>query len=98
MLAKFARENRFGMAAYGRFQPLTVSLKQTFERPVSGKAAAQAQCEEWVRTCRSPSSTHPGLNSLPKVDNSETTDSVVTNRIACTHKQRVKLSSCGNLA
>jgi hypothetical protein len=65
----------------GRFQPFAVSLKQTLERQVSGKAAAQIECEEGVRTRRSPSSTHPGFNFLPKVDNSESADRLVTDML-----------------
>ena len=34
-----------------RLQKLAISLKQPLERQVSGKAAAQAKCEERVRTC-----------------------------------------------
>ena len=42
------------MSASGRFQPLTVSLKQTFERQVLEKAAAQPGRKERVNTFRSP--------------------------------------------
>ena len=40
-----------GNHPFGKCQRLTVSLKQTFERQVSGKAAAQPRRKVRVRTC-----------------------------------------------
>ncbi len=39
------------MTAFDRLPPFSISLKQMFERQVSGKAAAQPRRKEWVRTC-----------------------------------------------
>jgi len=43
-----------GATPQAGLQPAITFLQRTFERQVSGKAAAQAQCEERVRTSHSP--------------------------------------------
>jgi hypothetical protein len=44
----------WGMSLSGRLQKLAISLKQPLDRQVSGKAAAQTQREERVKTCHQP--------------------------------------------
>ena len=54
-IQSFGNKRLWRTTASGRKQPVSISPKQTFERPVFGKAAAQPGWQVRVRNCCSPS-------------------------------------------